>query len=288
MIIAFSIAIVLIVLIIMAYLWCIKPGKINEDIKTKIEPFTKTYIAHRGLFDKKLGIPENSIPAFKRAVQNGYGIELDVRLTKDGKMVVFHDPNIKRMCGSDVRVCDLTFEELEKYRLDETDCQIPLFSEVLKVIDGKVPVIIEIKSEKDSEPTAPVLNKKLEGYKGNYCIESFDPLQIKWYRFNRPDVVRGILVNQYKYRKKGKVKSEYKHKHLIKLNLLMFNFISRPDFIAHDYKMTNTFTLRLMRKIFRFYSAAWTIKNQETMDEFSDIMDIFIFDSFIPESKSER
>ena len=68
----------------------------------------------------------------------------------------------------------------------------------------------------------------------------------------------------------------------------MFNFISRPDFIAHDYKMTNTFTLRLMRKIFRFYSAAWTIKNQETMDEFSDIMDIFIFDSFIPESKSER
>ena len=97
---------------ILIYLWCIKPNKLTKERRKKMQTYISHYIAHRGLFDSNLSIPENSIPAFKRAVEHGFGIELDVRLTKDRQLVVFHDATLLRMCGVNKKVADLTYEEL--------------------------------------------------------------------------------------------------------------------------------------------------------------------------------
>ena len=109
--------------------------------------FEKQYIAHRGLFDNENGIPENSIPAFKRAVDQGYGIELDVQLTMDHKLVVFHDESLRRLCRADRLLRDCTYAELQEYSLGISRERIPLFEDVLKVVDGKVPLIVEVKQE---------------------------------------------------------------------------------------------------------------------------------------------
>ena len=259
-------------LLIIGYLWCIMPGKIDYTTREKIKPFTETYIAHRGLFDLKLSIPENSIPAFKRAVEYGYGIELDVRLTKDEVLVVFHDDTLLRMCGVAKKVSELTYEELQEYTLQKTDCHIPKFSEVLKVVKKETPLVIEIKSVKGDRRTAPYLDKELENFDGTYCIESFHPLEIRWYKINRPEVVRGILTSKYTRK-------------ITHVDPMVLNVFSRPQFIAYNYKMAHSAKFTFMRTVYEFYNAAWTIKNQKTIEEIKDVVQIFIFDSFIPEDR---
>ncbi len=261
-------------LLIIIYLWCIMPGKIDNNTREKIKPFTERYIAHRGLFDMKLSIPENSIPAFQRAVKHGYGIELDVRLTKDDVLVVFHDDTLLRMCGAAKKVEHLTYEELSEYTLLGTDCHIPKFSEVLKVVQKDTPLIIEIKAEKDSKRTAPYLDRELQKFDGTYCIESFHPMEIRWYKLNRPDVVRGILTSKYMRK-------------ITHIDPMMFNVCSRPQFIAYNYKMAHGAKFTFMRALYSFYNAAWTIKNQKTIEKIEDVVQIFIFDSFIPEEREQ-
>ncbi|MGN1296607.1 MAG: glycerophosphodiester phosphodiesterase family protein, partial [Candidatus Aphodocola sp.] len=110
-----------------------------------LEFLSRSLIAHRGYHNNKKGIPENSVLAFKKAIDNKYLIELDVRLTKDKKLVVFHDGNLKRVCGVNKRVKDLTYRELLKYNLFDTTLKVPLFSDVIKLVNGKVPILIETK-----------------------------------------------------------------------------------------------------------------------------------------------
>ena len=110
--------------------------------RKRVHPFLGVKWAHRGLHDKKRGIPENSFPAFRAAIEAGDGIELDVHLTKDGQLVVFHDDTFERICGRRGRVEDTSYEEMQKYRLAETKERIPLLSEVLQLVDGKVPLLI--------------------------------------------------------------------------------------------------------------------------------------------------
>ena len=132
----------------------------NRGRKEKMKVFEKQYIAHRGLFDNESEAPENSIPAFQRAVQQGYGIELDVQLTTDNRLVVFHDETLQRMCGFDKKLTECSYDELKHYRLAKSDEKIPLFDEVLKVIDGKVPLIVEVKSEGDWKKTTQLMAEK--------------------------------------------------------------------------------------------------------------------------------
>ena len=275
----------MILLMILIYLWCIKPNKLTKERRKKMQTYISHYIAHRGLFDSNLSIPENSIPAFKRAVEHGFGIELDVRLTKDRQLVVFHDATLLRMCGVNKKVADLTYEELKQYRLEHTNHGIPALKEVLNVIEQKVPVVIEIKAEKNSALTAKILDQQLKArhYNSNFCIESFKPFALKWYRDHRPEIIRGQLVSDY-------IKNRKNRSLFVSLilNGLLLNVFSRPDFIAYNYKCANKEKYRIMRKLFQFISAGWTFKSEEELKRVRNIFEIIIFDGFIPSNQKAK
>ncbi|MBP3567978.1 MAG: glycerophosphodiester phosphodiesterase [Lachnospiraceae bacterium] len=237
--------------------------------------FKGWYYAHRGGHDNNSDAPENSLKAMRLAVENGYGIELDVQLTRDEKVVVFHDGNLKRVCGIDAKVNSMTYEELQQLRLFDSEEKIPLFSDVLKVIDGKVPLIMEVKMVNAKTRVCELANKELEGYKGIYCMESFHPFAVWWYKKNRPDVVRGQLSANFK--KEGQ--KEGIQEWLV--HMLLVNVLGRPDFVAYSHKSANNMSRKLTR-MFGATAVAWTIRSQEELDRKRKKFDLFIFEGFRP------
>ncbi len=150
--------------------------------------------AHRGLHDNKT-LPENSLAAFKNAVEHGYGIEFDVYLTDEGTLIVHHDPSLKRSCGVDIHPEKIKNADLENYRLFGTDERIPLFSDVLALVNGKVKLIIEIKVTRKYEQTCSAVLDALKDYDGAYCLESFDPRAVLYMQNKRPDLLIGQLYD---------------------------------------------------------------------------------------------
>ena len=142
-------------------------------------------------------LPENSYAAIKRAADLGYGIEFDVHLTKDDIPVVFHDDTLNRICGVKGNLRDYTYEELQQFSLLGTNERIPAFADILKMVDGRVPLIIEYKVEKNADKLCRICDRILSDYKGLYCIESFHPLAVRWYKIHRPNIVRGQLSEDF-------------------------------------------------------------------------------------------
>ncbi|MBR5798811.1 MAG: glycerophosphodiester phosphodiesterase, partial [Lachnospiraceae bacterium] len=238
--------------------------------------FSKVYYAHRGLHDNKGEAPENSMEAFRKAAKCGYGIEMDVRLTKDMVPVVFHDKNLTRMCGRPELVSDLTYAQLKDITLAESTETIPLFEEVLKMVKGRVPLIIEYKVDWMDISICPIVDKMLREYKGLYCIESFNPMVLMWYRRYHNEIFRGQLAS-------GNMELEGKKGFLsFILQNLLFNGLTKPDFVAYEYKFANNLSRNICRKLFRNTAVAWTIQNQKDMDDAKTKYDMFIFDSFRP------
>ena len=237
--------------------------------------FKGWYYAHRGFHDNKTDAPENSAKAMRLAVEHGYGIELDVQLTKDEKVVVFHDATLKRVCGVDAKVNSMTYEELKQLRLLDSDEKIPLFSDVLKIIDGRVPLIMEVKMVDSGTRVCELANKELENYKGIYCMESFHPFAVNWYRKNRPDVVRGPLSANFK--KEGQ--KEGFQEWLV--HMLLTNVLARPDFVAYSHKSAENISRRLTRA-YGATAVAWTIRSQKELDKNRKKFDLFIFEGFVP------
>ncbi len=152
-------------------------------------------IAHRGYYKPEENIPENSLPAFQRAIDNNLNIELDVHVTTDNKVVVFHDQTAKRMAGVDKKIADMSYEEVKNLKLDGTDIHPPLLEEVLDLVSGKVGIVIELKSLNFS-PTFRLerhVKKILKTYNGLYCIKSFNPFTEIWFFNHFNKVPRGIL-----------------------------------------------------------------------------------------------
>ncbi|MDO4197545.1 MAG: glycerophosphodiester phosphodiesterase family protein [Erysipelotrichaceae bacterium] len=242
-----------------------------------MKEYEKTFIAHRGFFNNK-DIPENSIKAFKRAVENGYGIELDTQITKDDKIVVFHDGNLKRMTGVDRMLIDCTYEELQQYRLLDTDERIPLFTDVLKVLHKDTPLIVEIKSE-----GRYILNTKmtvaiLRNYDGLYNIESFHPMVPYYLKKNEPDIIRGQLsFNSLNYTE-GNTPL---YQRFICTFLLMC-FLNKPDYIAYDVNSVDNISFRIISRLYKAKCVAWTVKSEEQYQKIKDYYDVFIFDSYVP------
>ena len=147
--------------------------------------------AHRGWHDKP-AVPENSLPAFRRAAEAGFGAELDVHLTKDGRLAVVHDSDLTRVCGQGGIVEDLTAAELAAYRLEGTEETIPFLEEVLPLFEGKAPLVVEIKpSRGNHDALTKAAMECLDRFRTDYCVESFDPRVLVWLRQNRPEVLRG-------------------------------------------------------------------------------------------------
>lgn len=240
--------------------------------------FKGRYYAHRGLFDNKNKAPENSIAAFKLARDNGYGIELDVRLTKDKIPVVFHDATLKRVCNINKRVCDLNYDEVKGINLFDSNEVIPLLIDVLNIIGGNVPIIVELKPKKNETDICEIVSSILDSYKGVYCIESFNPMIVHWYKKNRPNIIRGQLSTNYVH---DGIKKERFLKFL--LQNLLFNFLNKPDFIAFNYKFKNMLSYTICNKVYRVPTFAYTIDSKEALRNSKDSFDYFIFEGFRPE-----
>ena len=230
------------------------------------------FIAHRGLHGIE-GVIENSLWAFKKAAGKGYIIENDIHLTKDNVVIVFHDDNLKRMCGVDERPENLTLEEIKKLNLAGTSEKIPTLKECLDLVDGRVPMLIEFKTPVISnyKPLCVAANKVLKDYKGKYFIQSFNPLVCRWYKKNRPDIMRGQLASAF-----------YKEPIHQKLaGALLFNFLSRPDFVSYEYIFENNFFRRLVTLLGAF-PVAWTYTEKEQIQKTKQSFKAFIFEKFIP------
>ncbi len=192
-------------------------------------PFRGRNFAHRGLHTTDGQVPENSLTAFRLAAEAGYGMELDVQLSRDGQVVVFHDDDLRRVCGREERVDRLTWPELHTLSLCGTAERIPLLSQVLETVGGRTPLIVELKSGRQNRELCRKTLALLRGYTGEACIESFDPRIVAWFRFHAPEFLRGQLAQQpARYRADG-------HPPLLAFLLgnTLFNFVARPQFIAY-------------------------------------------------------
>lgn len=270
-----TMALIVIAAIIIIYLLAIMPRMFGRPDKT---PFLDALYAHRGLHDNERDAPENSMSAFRKAVEAGYGIELDVQLTKDKVAVVFHDATLKRVCGAEGKVSDFTYEELLQFSLCGTSEKIPRFEEVLRMTDGRVPLIIEYKAPGVDVEVCPVADALLQKYRGAYCIESFNPMVLVWYRRHRKHVMRGQLSTSYK--KDGE--KGYPGVVLWLMHHLLFNFLTKPDFIAYNHKYYRDRSRSLCRYLYKCTSVAWTIGSQEELDSRKRDFDLFIFEGFRP------
>ena len=254
------------------YAYLVAPRMTN---KPDVSVLKGVHYAHRGLHDNESDAPENSMKAFAKAVEDGYGMEMDIQLTKDKIPVVFHDETLDRMCGVEGKVWEFTYEELQKLKLAKSEERIPKFEDVLALVDGKVPLIVEYKLDVPSTEVCEIADPMLQNYKGVYCIESFHPYAVKWYRDHRPEVIRGQLSQDFSKQEKYKGKILY-----WALSNLLMNVLGRPDFIAYNHKDADMFS----RKFCSFLGAlpvAYTIKSQEEYEKVKDQFELFIFDSFI-------
>jgi len=233
--------------------------------------------AHRGLWNEEF--PENSIPAFDAAVKNGFGIECDVQLTKDGKPIIFHDDTLTRMCGLEKRVCELTLDEIKELKLADSEYGIPTFEEFLECVGGKVPLLIELKGVTFDTALCDTVSPILDKYEGEFVIESFNPILLGQMKDIRPDFIRGQLVTVLNREKNGASQGFLKN---LLLAALMTDFISRPDFIAYDKKYPNGISLFLTTRVLGAKKCVWTIKNE---DEYKNAIKkgvCPIFDGFTP------
>lgn len=251
--------------------YMIAPGRRDREQRA---PFMGRNYAHRGLHRIDKSVPENSIPAFEAAARIGYGVELDLHLTRDGEVVVFHDDDLKRLCGADVRVEELTLEELRAYRLCGTQYGIPTFKEVLAAIDGRCPMIVELKQTARRRELCRKSYELLREYKGRWCMESFDPRMVLWYRVHAPEALRGQLSTRMSELRKstGPVQAFI-------LSRLFLNFLTRPHFIAYEIGR-KPLTLKLC-EFMGAMKVAWTSREWKTEEK----NDAVIFQFYRPRVK---
>ena len=231
-------------------------------------------IAHRGLHNESF--PENSMSAFKNAVSHGLAIELDIHLTKDAKIVVFHDNSLKRMTGIDAVIEDFTYEQLTAFTLKGSGEKIPLLSDVLREVNGAVPLIIEIKDGSPVGVTEKRLFNLMKGYKGDWCVMSFNLLRMMWFKKNAPDVCRGVLLSKHK----AKFNTDFIKKYIYAQSPVWKNLV-KPDFVAYDLRSV---TMEAIVDAFNCGCAffGWTAKNEQTLTEALKFCKSVIFENIEP------
>lgn len=235
--------------------------------KRNLDFLTDSLIAHRGYHNITIGIPENSILAFKKAIDSQLIIELDVHILKDGKVVVFHDDNLKRMTGIEKNIKDMTYNEIKNIKLQKTNETIPLFTDVLNLVNGKVPIIVELKYDVKCGVLEKEVIKILSNYSGEYAIKSFNPFSIDYFRKNKSEVIRGQLSTDFKNKKMPILKK-------LILRLMLFNFITKPDFISYDINALPSNKIKKLRK--NKLILGWTIRSIEDLEKAQKYCDNYI------------
>ena len=240
--------------------------RINKD-----SWIVKSPIAHRGLWGGD--IIENSLPAYQNAINNGYPIEIDLYSSKDGVLMSFHDATLKRMTGADGFIYDKTFFELKSLRLLDSNQKIPTFDEVLSLVDGKVPLLIELKDQPDKTYVDKVIGR-LKNYNGEFALQSFNPLYIKRVKKLAPEFIRGVLGTD---RNVGDVSALTRY--IVKK--MPLNFLLKPDFISYNHLAFPLKKSKTKNKVL----LAWTITDQDMANTALSYADNIIFEEFIPEKR---
>lgn len=251
--------------------FCIKPARPTPAQK---EAFYGRNFAHRGLHTPGKEVPENSLFAFRRAVGAGYGIELDIQLSRDGQVVVFHDDTLDRVCGVPGRVDEYTYEELQRFSLCGTEERIPLLTEVFEVMAGKAPMIIELKTGRRNDELCEKALRLMRAYEGPFCVESFDPRIVAWFKKNAPDILRGQLAD---------LPAAYKDQTRVLAFLLghcFLNCLGRPQFIAYANKPKPlSVQMAEARGALR---AVWTAREKADAKRVQHAHDMVIFEFYTP------
>ena len=225
-------------------------------------------VAHRGLWGN--GIIENSISAYKNAVQNGYPIEIDLYSSTDGVLYSFHDQTLVRMTGADGFIYEKSSSELSNLKLMGSDEGIPTFDQVLEIVDGKVPLLIELKDQPDKSYVDKVV-ERLKSYKGEFALQSFNPFYINRVRKLAPEFIRGILGTKSHLKRLSYLKRKV-------IGNMYFNFMIKPDFISYSFE-----DLPLKKcKTKNIPVISWTITSQEVADKIKPYAKNIIFEHFIP------
>lgn len=266
--------VVSVIIIFIFILFLIYPGKTKGTQQTLLKGVN---FAHRGLHSKDRSVPENSISAFKLAVEKGYGIELDVILSKDEEVMVFHDDTLGRICGYEGSVEDYTVEELKEMCLCNTTEKIPLLKEVLNIVHGQIPIIIEVKSGKRNKRLCEKVLSIVDSYEGLYCIESFNPFIVLWFRKNAPQIMRGQLIMHRK-----NYNNVPRWMGFVMGNALA-NVISRPQFIAYGTSK-KSFLLRCAEKLGAM-KVVWTINDNHDSRKYEQANHAVIFEFYKPKPK---
>ncbi|MFG2631972.1 glycerophosphodiester phosphodiesterase family protein [Streptomyces sp. NPDC048473] len=231
-------------------------------------------IAHRGLFDPALGVPENSLPAFRRAVERGIPVELDVQLTHDGTLVVVHDATLERMTGTTLHVSQVRRVDLGRLRLGDSGEPVPTLEQALEVIDGRIPVVVDVR--RWGSELSPRLERAvaagIQDYRGPVALQSFDPLAV--YRLRR--LINDRPVGQIS----GTLRSAGWAAALIGRTMVT-NLVTSPDFIAYELEMLpSPYTTFWQRRGIPLL--AWTVTSAETEARAARVAENFYFDGYLP------
>lgn len=258
------------VLLAVAALWTflIAPRRGNP----RVTYFASVRYAHRGLHGAEL--PENSLAAFALAAERGFGIELDVQLSRDGEVVVFHDASLRRVCGVDVPLKEKSARELAALTLcGREEHTIPTLAQVLETVKGRVPLLIEIKGETGLDELCRKTADLMAHYPGDWCMESFSPFALRWFKKNCPSVVRGQLCMHFSAEK------EYRSVKYRVLQSLLLNVLGRPDFLALRFRDVDFSPFVRMRRVFRVPLFAWTPRGDREIALALQRFDTVIFES---------
>lgn len=262
-----------------ALLWCGLLWGRGGDVRW--EKLRKFRYAHRGDHDKP-HVPENSLAAFHRAADKGFGAELDVHLTKDGRLAVIHDSALGRTCGAEGEVEDLTAEELSAFRLEGTEERIPFLEEVLPIFEGKAPLVVEIKPAGGNSAALTAKTVEcLDQFHTDYCLESFDPRVLQWLRRNRPELLRGQLAQNFV----GDSRPMSWARRFALTNLL-YNFLTRPDFVAYRFEDRGNPSFRLCCGLWGVQKAFWTIRTPADLARAETEGGLAIFETFDPREET--
>ncbi len=270
-----------VLILVLVLIWMIAPRRPSKDMK---KLFKEQKFAHRGLYNNQTGIPENSMSAFRRAIEKGYGIEIDVRLTKDGVPIIFHDGFLRRMCN-DARPPEmLTIDEIKKLRLLNTEETIPTLEEFLQLVQDKTNVLVEFKTGLPGgtvNTLCQTVMDMIDRFPCNYVIESFDYSILEWFRTHRPQVMRGQLsMGFYCYELalgKTIARSIPLHRRLM-ISWLLYNYLGRPHFISYRYQDAKL-AFSICRRMGAMTSA-WTVDRKEIVPAIEKKFDNIIFEKF--------
>ncbi|MCW5697893.1 MAG: glycerophosphodiester phosphodiesterase [Bauldia sp.] len=230
-------------------------------------------VAHRGLHDQRLGVPENTLPAFMRAARAGYPVELDVRLTRDGVAMVFHDATLERLTGAAGAVAQTSFKAMRKLGILGTSAPPPALAEVLAAVAGRVPILVEVKSPDDSGSLEAAVATDLAAYRGRVAVMSFSAASVAWFRANAPHLPRGLVS--------GSWRGEADAVTALRRRWLLHAAAAAPDFIAHEITCLGDPAARAWRATGRPL-LAWTAHTPPMFSAASRLADAVIFERLRP------